>query len=234
MRPRIAVNSDVEIAGRERIFLYSDYTDALIEAGAEPVVMPPDPALLPRLRELDGVLLTGGDDYTFSAADPAALPARYVEMHPRRESFDVSLAQEALRLDLPLLGICAGFQLVAGLTGGELIGDIEEEVGSAVHHRRLSPEDSDPRHEVTWNAPPPWGIEGQNFEVMSRHHQGVRSLGHGWTNWASAADGVIEGAIGPGHWQLLVQWHPELSPRDSWNRSIFNALVSIARNAMNS
>ncbi len=229
MRPRIAVNCDVEISGRERFFLYSDYADALIEAGAEPVVLSPDPAMLPQLRELDGVLLTGGDDYTFSVADPAAPPARYVEMHSRRERFDISLAQEALRLDLPLLGICAGFQLVARLTGGELIGDIEEEVGSEVHHRRRSPEDEDPRHEVTWEAPPPPGVEGQSSDVMSRHHQGVRSLGHGWSTWASAPDGMIEGAIGPGRWQLLVQWHPELSPRDRLSRSIFTALVAAAR-----
>lgn len=245
MRPRIAVNCDVESRGRERLGLPVDYLDALFEAGAEPLLLPPDPRALPLLDRADGVLLTGGDDYAASLADPAHLPADYLPIHPRREGFDLRLGREVIERGLPVLGICAGFQLLVLLEGGRIIGDIPSEVGTAVLHRRLRPEDERPRHRVHWRDPGTGGFGGLGGlgmgglvmdelgtggeTVMSHHHQGIGALPPRWREWAVAEDGVIEGAIGPGRFRVGVQWHPELSPRDDFSRRLFGALADAAR-----
>jgi putative glutamine amidotransferase len=240
MRPRIAVNCDVEGSPtppppgqgipfrRERAAIYTDYLDAIYEAGGEPWVLPPDPRALGALDQVQGLVLVGGDDYSRSIPDPGAPPPRFQAIAPRREEFDIRLLRGALERDLPLLGVCAGLQLLVIEGGGRIIGDIEDETPGALLHRRRCPEDDHPRHAVRWSAPgPPW-IAPEPEEVMSCHHQGVAALPDGWRVWGTAPDGVIEGAVGPGRWQVAVQWHPEHSPRDPFSRSIFSALVAAA------
>ena len=232
MKPRIAVNCDVEERGRERLGLYSDYLDALYEAGAEPLILPPDPRALPLLGEADGALLVGGDDYAASLADPDRPPPRYLAIHPRRERFDRLLGRAVLDADLPVLGICAGYQLLTLLEGGRIIEDIPSELGSAVLHRRARPEEERPRHRVRWSDPGIAGLGTGSETVVSHHHQGIGALPPRWRAWAVAEDGVIEGAIGPGRFQVGVQWHPELAPRDPFGRRLFGALVEAALGAI--
>jgi putative glutamine amidotransferase len=231
MRPRIAVNCDVEERGRQRLGLPLDYLDALYEAGADPLILPPDPRALPLLAEADGVLLTGGDDYAASLSDPARPPPRYESIHPRRERFDLLLGRAVLDADLPVLAICAGYQLLALLGGGRIIEDIPTAIGGAVRHRRANPDEERPRHPVRWSDPGLAGLPEGSETVVSHHHQGVGALPGGWRPWAVAEDGVIEGAIGPGRFQVGVQWHPELSPREPAGRRLFRALVEAALTA---
>ena len=234
MRPRIAINCDVEARGpegqfrRDRLALYTAYLDAIYAAGGEPVILPADLRALPTLSSVDGILLTGGDDYVSSIADPATPPERYTAMHPRREEFDTALVAAATELDLPLLAICAGFQLVVIHGGGKIYGDIEEEIGGEISHRRTSMDDPYPRHVIDWSGPAPKGLSERTGCVMSHHHQGVASLPADWRVWGSATDGVIEGAIGPGEWQVAVQWHPELAAEDGDDRALFCALIDAA------
>ena len=241
MRPKIAINCDVEGSGqggttgpfrRDRAALYTDYLDAIYDAGAEPVILPPDPRALGSLEAVDGVLLTGGDDYLTSIPDPATPPARFTAMHPRRESFDHALVRETLSRDLPLLAICAGLQLVVIEGGGRIYGDIDEECPGALRHRRNSIDEPHPHHALEWHLPHPPGVPAPGPEVMSHHHQGVAELPEGWRLWACSSDGVIEGAVGPGRWQVAVQWHPELSPRTEDGTQLFAAFVAACRTAV--
>ncbi len=228
MRPRIAVNCDVEDHGRERLFVYTDYLDALLEAGADPLLLPPDARASDLLSEAAGVLFIGGDDYA-SSVDPSSPPAAYTAIHPRRESWDLNLGRAVLERDLPTLGICAGFQLLVLLEGGRIIGDIPSQVGDQVVHRRATPDGPRPRHSVVWHDPGELALTRGGESIVSHHHQGVGALPPGWRPWAIAEDGVIEGAIGPGRFQVGVQWHPELAPRDPPSRALFASLVEAAR-----
>jgi len=228
MRPRIAVNCDVEARSRERLGLPCDYIDALYEAGADPILLPPDERALSHLGEVEGALLIGGDDYAASLADATNPPPSFAAIHSRRERFDLLLGRAVLDANLPVLGICAGFQLLVLLGGGRIIEDIPSELGDAVLHRRARPEDERPRHPVRWFDPGLDELAGGGGTVVSHHHQGIGALPAGWRPWAIAGDGVIEGAIGPGRFQVGVQWHPELPPRGAFDRRIFGALVSAA------
>jgi putative glutamine amidotransferase len=229
------VNCDVEGAGglaRERLFLYTDPLDALLEAGAAPVLLPPAPDSPGLAREIlagvDGVLLTGGDDYLAAIADPDRPPPDFTPIHPRRERADLELGRAVLERDLPVLAICAGFQLLVLLEGGRIIGDIPTELDGRVRHRRSSPEEAAPEHELERLDPGRADLPELPAAVPSHHHQGIGELPRGWRTWASAPDGVIEAAVGPGRFQVGVQWHPELAPRAPAARALFRALVRAA------
>src|SRR5262245_32918931 len=89
--------------------LLPDYVESIRRAGGEPCVLQLNAA--PSLKELDGVLLTGGGDIA---------PSHYHEApHPKtnpadetRDAFELELANLALEHDLPILGVCRGLQVV--------------------------------------------------------------------------------------------------------------------------
>ena len=233
MRPRIAVNCDVAetdpIHGsREKVFLYTDYLEAIFEAGGEPLLLPSDKRALSLLELADGVLLTGGDDYRASVPDPNDPPPRFTAIHPRRDNFDSALWRELQSAETPVLGICAGFQLMVIEEGGSIYGDICDSLPEALQHRREAVDDPFPQHSLDWSSREIEGVVARPREVMSHHHQGVSALPPNWHAWATAPDGVVEAAIGPGAWRVGIQWHPELQPQEPIGRELFTALIHAA------
>ncbi len=99
------------------------YVTAVQRAGGLALIIPPDPehGEHPRqaLELLDGLMLAGGADI-----DPAGYGA---QPHPAtvgadavRDRVEIALANAAIDLDLPLLGICRGMQLLNVARGGTL------------------------------------------------------------------------------------------------------------------
>ncbi len=236
MRPRIAINCDLQAeagSGRSpRSFLYLDYLDYIAEAGGLPVVIPPVPGAAELLDGVDGLLLTGGDDYRLGLAEgDAPEPLHFVAIPPRREASDIELLVAARRRRLPTLGICAGFQLQVLLSGGEVYGDLESERGPGdVRHRRDAAQEPLPRHAVEWlDSSERPAVAAGHYEVNSQHHQAVRRLPDDWSPLARAPDGVVEAAVGPGPLELGVQWHPEKSRDEPLSQRMIAALITAAR-----
>src|SRR5438477_11688992 len=102
-----------------------DYVESVRRAGGEPCVLQINVAA--SLKDLDGVLLTGGGDID---------PMHYKEApHPKtnppdqaRDGFELELARLALHSGLPVLGVCRGLQVMNVAAGGTLIQDIPSEV----------------------------------------------------------------------------------------------------------
>ena len=77
-----------------------------------------------KLRECDGLLLTGGGDI-----DPAIYPASgdkslCTDIDPERDNLEKALIEDALGHKMPILGICRGEQILNVFQGGSLIVDI--------------------------------------------------------------------------------------------------------------
>ncbi|MFQ5655415.1 MAG: gamma-glutamyl-gamma-aminobutyrate hydrolase family protein [Planctomycetota bacterium] len=241
MRPRIALNCDIRscesdeterakggAGGKLRSGLYLDYIDFVVAAGGTPLLLPPASCALPLLDDVDGLILTGGADYRLGN-DGGEAPPRFVPVDERREAFDIELAREALRRDLPLLGICGGFQLMVLVEGGGLHGDLETEIGGAVPHRKEDEDDPIARHGIEWTEVfAPLGVDRGRLDVNSQHHQGVRELPPAWSALAHTDDGLLEAAAGPGRFQLAVQWHPERDRGTLLTRRLGEALVGAA------
>ncbi len=210
------------------------YVRALEAAGALPVVMPPlAPADVPALvARLDGLVLTGGPDLA-----PAAYEARpHAELgstEPDLDAFEYAVVHEALRVELPILGICRGAQAVNVARGGTLHQHLPDVVGTDIAHRQ-SEEGRTPTHPV--DVVPDTRLAGvlgtTGLEVNSFHHQAVARLGAGLRVSARAPDGTIEGIEDAGlPFLVAVQWHAETLVGVPAHAALFHELVAVASRA---
>src|SRR3954468_3661255 len=119
----------------QRVRINRAYTDAIVEAGLIPVVIPPVPPehAAAILDCVGGLVLTGGED-----VDPSYFGA---ERHPQtgdanddRDRCEIALAREAAARRLPTLAICRGVQVLNVALGGSLIQDLPDERGGPVNH----------------------------------------------------------------------------------------------------
>ena len=204
-----------------------DYVRAVEEAGGLPVLMPFFPsarAARAFLDRLDGVVFTGGTDIDPRRWGERKHP-RAVLLHPEREGSDFRAMAEALRRDMPLLGICCGCQELNVALGGSVHQHLPDLPGVRRHGGGA-------RHAVELAAGSRLrGILGADrVTVNSFHHQACARLGRGLKAAARSPDGVVEAIESARHrFAIGVQWHPERLPEDRRQRAIFRTLVAGAR-----
>jgi putative glutamine amidotransferase len=236
MKPVIGINVDVTEGPPEEARVQALYFDAVRKAGGVPLLIPPmpDADLKIALERLDGLMLIGGYDYCPSKygenLDEETKAKLNVELaHERRQDFDFTLMGLALKKQaLPILGICAGAQLLNVELGGTLITDILHELpeSNVLHASKNGWQDGFKRHEVVLEEKSAIAAiyKSTRIDVPTSHHQAVDKPGRGLTIAARADDGVIEAVEMEGRKFVIgVQWHPE---RDfEGNRSLFEAFI---------
>ena len=203
------------------------YVDAVRQAGAVPIILPPgqpDPARL--LDPLSALIISGGGDINPSAYGGRNHETVYAVCE-ERDLFEFALTRAALtEPHVPLLCICRGMQVLNVVCGGTLHVHLPEHYGDRVPHR-LPPRDTsvhsvriDPHSRLA-------RIVGTvEMEVRSWHHQAIDRLGDGLHPVAWAEDGVIEAVEHVAHpWCIGVQWHPEMQLGDAVQQRVFRALV---------
>ena len=189
------------------------YLSALEPWGAESVLLLPDPSsdVESLLRDIDGLLITGGEDIDPDYYGQPKDGQAELKLNEARDRFEFPLLREALKRDLPILGICRGLQSLNVVTGGTLIQDIEG------HRVVADAESAGPEYHRIWISPGSklasvLGSGGQ-VRVISIHHQGIREAQKSKLLIASAyslKDSIIEAVESPYHrWVVGVQWHPE-------------------------
>ncbi|MBE5783771.1 MAG: gamma-glutamyl-gamma-aminobutyrate hydrolase family protein [Clostridiales bacterium] len=214
-----------------RIIINQDYLDAVRRANALPVLLPlygDDPELWDEmLAHIDGLLITGGADVGPDTYGEEKLPL-CGETAPLRDQQEFYLCKKALEMDLPILAICRGHQVLNCALGGTLYQDIEAQFGPELKH---------PRYEVPKDQVHEIALEKDSLihqitgldtiKVNSRHHQAVKTVGRGLKVTAHAPDGLIEGVELPGKkFAVGVQWHPEsLSDYAPDAQALFDAFV---------
>ncbi len=221
MQPKIALtlgDADPIAAHSQR-----NYVDALERAGAHVVVVRPGEALP---ADVDGLCLSGGPDvHPRRYGRPDLLDECDTErIDERRDETEIGLATRALDLDIPILGICRGFQLLNVARGGSLITNVDG-------HRAADQVRHDIEPQIGSRLAK--GCGARPFSVNSRHHQAVtrRTLGEGLRATAEL-DGLVEAfEADDRRWVVGVQWHPERPGADEVDeaaRQIFGAFVSEA------
>jgi putative glutamine amidotransferase len=215
MKPLIGLNLDVKDGPPEQAQIQANYYRAVEKAGGIAVLVPPMPEkdLEHVLSLLHGVLFIGGDDYCPSNYGEQAHEA-VERCHPTRDEFDRIFMTKALeREGMPILGVCAGAQLLNIALGGSLIQDIASEVKNAADHTSKNPwENGFNKHLVKVEE----GTEvakiykSTKVEVVSSHHQAMRRLGADLVAVAWADDGIVEAIESKTRpFTIGVQWHPE-------------------------
>jgi putative glutamine amidotransferase len=180
----------------------------------------------PSQRELslsDGLVLTGA--FTDLHAGLYGEVPRTTRGEPdfERDRVDLGVLTAALAIDLPVVGVCRGHQLLNIASGGNLYQDVIGDGATTVPH-------GDGAHPVRTRADATMrSLLGRSAFVDSEHHQAVRRLGRGLKATATSPDGMIESIERTDRrFALGLQWHPERDPGGPGDR-IAEALVHSAR-----
>lgn len=234
MKPLIGINLDIKAGTSEQFVLNATYSRAVQAAGGIPILISPmpDEDLNDLLKVVSGIIFTGGKDY-----DPDLYGNSHHEKidlaHPLRQDFDIRLMRKGLlETNLPILGICAGHQLLNIALGGTLVQHLEDEIESrkGIKHVVADEQTCDfSRHHIDFESSSNLKsiFASDKIEVPSSHHQAVGRLGTGLKISSQAEDGVIESIeLRDRGFTVGVQWHPE---RDyAGNSPLFNAFLGAA------
>jgi putative glutamine amidotransferase len=214
------------------------YVRVIATGGAVPCIIPlladDERTLRAIFDRLDGLFLAGGVDIE---------PSGYGELRrewcgltdPARDAVETKLLGWAADVELPVLGVCRGVQMINVAHGGTLMQDIAREKPDAAKHDYFPQQGFHDRALVAHPIRIESGTRlhallGESASVNSLHHQGIKRLGAGLVSSAVAPDGVIEGVEGAnGRFLVGVQWHPEeLVDSDPSMKRVFEAFIDAA------
>ena len=146
-----------------------------------------------RKEECKGIILTGGPDSVYAADAPRC-------------------GAELLRMGIPVLGICYGFQLLADLAGG-----IVEQAETGEYGKTLLCAHGDPMFS---------GMPGESICWMS-HRDAVKQLPPGFSVTAHTADCPIAAFSCEAEKLYGVQFHPEVMHTEYGSKFLQNYLFGI-------
>jgi putative glutamine amidotransferase len=185
--------------------------------------MPPtdDVALIAAtIARCDGMVLLGGGDVSPISYNETE-HARLYGVDEFLDQFEIAAVREALALDIPILAICRGHQVLNVALGGTL-----------VQHLETTQEHRDTMHPVAMASGSRIANAMGTTEplVHSFHHQAIDRLAEQLTVVGTFHDGTIEAVEHvSASWVVGVQWHPEdTAANDSTQQGLFNALVAHA------
>jgi len=220
--------------------LHPNYQNWLLQSDSNLVIANMYPfGIDSALKELDhchALLITGGEDVFPGWYGMIHDTARCGEFDRYRDTLEIRLIRRALELNMPVLGICRGHQILNVALGGTLIIDIPDHIGTQVIHRcpgdplachhEVKVVEGSLMHEITGKS---HGI------VNTNHHQAIKLLASGLKITAISAEGLpeaIEWEYPQGRSFLLgVQWHPErMEDYPALSRHIARRFISEAGN----
>lgn len=205
VKPRIGITMDMD-AGFFKVRY--DYAAAVVSSGGIPVMLAPVMEEIDAAAGfIDGLLLPGGADLPpeWYGEELSIPPECFKPARRERIEFESALLKEVMRVELPVMGICLGMQLINVVLGGTLYQDIGLQAVSGGDHRKG-------HHEINITRPycPSPSFHSQLIIVNSSHHQAVKTFGKGLEAFAEAGDGIVEGYFARDYPFLVgVQWHPE-------------------------
>jgi putative glutamine amidotransferase len=204
-----------------RYIVNTDYIEGLRKAGADPIVLLPENEkdLSLRLKELKGVLIPGGYDihpkYYNEEVDGSA------GMDDSVDRMDLDLVRIAMKLGIPIFGICRGLQVINVALGGSLIQDVPTKLPESLDHMAG-------KHKIALN---PSCKLASLFDpvilVNTHHHQAVKRIAPTLHLAAIADDGIVEALEGDGI--LAVQWHPERMLDEEKQLGLFKYFVELCK-----
>ena len=224
----------VEFAGEDYTRINNNYPKAIAAAGGVPIILPlisDIDILINQLSICDGLLLPGGVDVN---------PLSYKEL-PRPllgscnelvDWYHINLAQKALELNKPILGICRGCQVINVAFGGTLYQDVSYATDSPIMHKQES-HLSEKCHSIYIEENSIVSeVFGNSYIVNSGHHQAVKEVAPNFRNTAVSPDGIIEAIeMINKPFVIGIQWHPEMmAQHDDITMNLFKNFIESCKN----
>lgn len=209
-----------------------EYVEAVRKGGGTPILIPvmtDSLVLRDILCRLDAIIMSGGEDIA---------PAYYgEERHERlgkvndvRDTYDLMLARMAHDINIPMLGICRGVQLINVVFGGTLVQDIPSQrpTWNLMHRYRVKGEK--PMHKVNLDSNSQLAkmFGTSKLNTNSSHHQAVNKVAPGFKIVGRATDGTPEAIESIENLPVWgVQFHPEamVANGDEAALNLFKAFI---------
>ena len=164
------------------------------------------------LEKCSGLVLTGGLDIHPSYYGKTEEENR-CNYDLSRDVLEFALIEKALIMKLPILAICRGEQILNVSQGGDLIVDIAADYGNMIKHTSYTDDLIYQNVNIDKSGIIYDIIKETSFDIVSFHHQAVKTLAPCFRPTVFAEDGIIEAfewsePKGKGYLNA-VQWHPE-------------------------
>jgi putative glutamine amidotransferase len=159
------------------------------------------------LAVVHGMLFPGGADLDPELYDQEPHDETF-GVDGERDQAELTLLEEALARDMPVLAVCRGSQVLNVARGGDLQQHLPDVLGDE-RHKHTPGTFAD--HDVTIEEGTRLAaLVGERTPVKSHHHQGFGRIGEGLRVAARAEDGTIEAVEDPElRFAVGVLWHPE-------------------------
>lgn len=210
--------------------LRTNYFQAIHKSGGIPLAIPYIHEEIDEYLEIINGLVIPGGGYAF----PEEWYADKNEPPPYKPSprlaFDLEITEKALIKNMPVLGICAGMQIIGGINGCKMTRNVKKYLGTEMDHWGDSPEKYAHEVQVMHGTTLEKITERNNFPVNTRHREALVEIPDNVTINCIAPDKVVEGIELP-HYKFVigVQWHPEFfAEQNDSNMDIFRAFIKIS------
>ncbi len=217
-------------SGYLRAFTNEDYVRAVVTNGGVPFILPvseDEEVIKKQVALLDGLIITGGHDISPTCYNEEPL-MKLEETLPARDTFDRLLFKYAIEKNIPILGICRGFQMMNVYFGGTLYQDVSYNKDIYIKHNQIDgPKIGTHSIEIEEDSKLYQAIGEKNILVNTFHHQVLKDLSKDLRVVARAKDGVIEAVEHKSYdYMLGVQFHPEmLFEVDSRMNNLFRQFI---------
>lgn len=230
-RPLIGVTSGFDYE-KNLVTINSGYLSAINASGGLGVALPAgmDEVIVDSLFErIDGILLSGGPDVDAKYWGEENLTFGG-EISPLRDQCEIYIAREAVKRNMPLLGICRGAQLLNIALGGTIYQDIHSQIIDriVIKHSQSAPKWYGTHDVFIDKESKIYQIyKRDSISVNSFHHQAVKEVAPGFKITCKSSDGIIEAIEHKeNRFTLGVQWHPEVMwEKDNLQLKIFEHFI---------
>lgn len=205
------------------------YTEAIYAAGGMPFLIPvinknedTEKYAQEIIDFVDGLYFSGGGNSRRRSGN--TLPKLY-DQQPARSAWEDCLVKKAYEKNIPALGVCRGYQMMAVALGGAMDTVRRPEhkqnipFNEGIHNIEISPESFLAKI-----------VGSETWFVNSIHIEHVATLPKNFVPSAVAEDGCIEAIEATDKTFFMgTQFHPELMSRDYRAKEIFKAFIAATK-----
>ncbi|QSE88135.1 gamma-glutamyl-gamma-aminobutyrate hydrolase family protein [Rhodococcus pseudokoreensis] len=175
-------------------------------------------------EEAGGVMLLGGGDVDPTLYGHTGFVGNLYGVDRGTDERTLAAIDAGLGLEVPILGICRGSQMINLACGGTLIPDLGEH---NIHRGRDGePMFLDDTVILAEDSRLARILSRSRMIVRNGHHQAVNEVGAGLRVVARGVDGVVEAVEHESKWIVGVQWHPEDTDGSAEDReALFRSFV---------